>query len=68
MQHLASEGFVDLPQADIGGRQAKALEQLGYRQHGPDAHLLWGATGHRDTSVDAQRLQAMLSGLGAAHQ
>ena len=67
VQHLAGEGLVDLPQADVRGGQAEALEQLGNGVHRADAHLLRGTAGHRDAPIDAQRRQAAALGLAALH-
>src|SRR5690554_5810152 len=68
IQHLAGEGLVDFPQADILDLEIEALQQPGDGVHRPDAHLLRLAPGHGNPAVDAQRLETTALGLLAAHQ
>src|SRR2546425_2233110 len=63
VDRLRRKGLVELPQVDVVDLQPMAGEQLGYREHGADAHLVGLAAGHRQAAKGTQRLQTAALGL-----
>ncbi len=69
VDHLAGEGLVDLPQADVRPRvRPKRLSSWAPRTPGPMPSSLRRAAGHGDAAIDAERHQAAACRLGAADQ
>ncbi len=67
VQALRGEGFVELPQIDVGHLQPVGLEQLRYREHRADAHFIRFATGHGESAEERPWREAQLDGLVQAH-
>src|SRR6266540_4801856 len=62
---LRGERLVQLPHVDVVDLEVVAREELRYREHGADAHLVRLAAGDREAAEDELRADA--EGLGAVH-
>ena len=67
IENLHRERLVQLPQSDVVHRDPRALQKLGHRDRGSDAHLVGLASGHREAAENAQRLQALAGRRICAH-
>src|SRR5207249_9744580 len=55
VERLRGEGLVELDDVDVVEIQTHLLEQLGHREHGPDAYLVGLACRLREPASDAYR-------------
>src|SRR5437667_2427066 len=67
VDHLHSERFVQLPEADVVEPHAGPLEEFWDREHRTDAHLVGLATGDRKAAEDAHRLEPPFPRDAVAH-
>src|SRR5690606_35280509 len=58
VQHLAGEGFVELPDIDIVHPEPVNPEQLGHGEYRADAHLVRFATRHHEAPQGTEGLKA----------
>src|SRR5216684_7585565 len=68
INHLASEGLVQLPESDVFHLETVALEQLGHCEYRSDSHLVGLASGDCDAAINSERMQPALFGLLRFHQ
>src|SRR5207247_11357751 len=67
VDHLHGEGFVQLPQIDVGSLLPGLLEELRHREPRADAHLARIAAGDGEAAEDAQGTQPSVGPLAIAH-
>src|SRR5580693_9369015 len=68
IEHLAREGFVQLPDFDVVGLEAVALQKARDGEDRTDSHFIGLASGRGKAAEDTERLDALLRrDIGAHH-